>query len=190
MKPIKPAPETTNDQIDYPTIKEAGPDRRDFLKQVLGWTAGAGAVWLLDSTVADSTAHAGAALKPIKGWYHVKVLVPPYPHVSGSGLAVCSIMVQTRNKAFAQFLIQPLEAKGIRKAILPKLTGLQNRDVTDRKRLAKLRRRVAAALLAHYKKRTRRRAARPVVTLALASRWSCRGRRPLVRGRIRRPRHP
>ena len=177
MKRITPHTDT-GEEHGYPTLNEARTGRRGFLQQTLGWAAGAGTVWLLDKVITDPTAEAGTAkLKKKHGWYQITVAMPPYPYVQGANYSVCRIVVQTKSLPFAKFLINKTEQKGIRKAVLPKLKGLTAQDVTDNKRLARLRGRLGKALLKHYKKRTRRRTATPIVTLGLASRYSCNPRR-------------
>lgn len=187
MKRIQPQTTPAADDPGYPTLEEARTGRRGFLQQALGWAAGAGTVWLLDRVVTDPTAEAGTArLKSRKGWYQVTVSMPPYPRVFGAGYAVCRIVVQTRSRKFARFLLQKSEATGIRKAALPGLKGLTARDVTERKRLTRLRKQLSAALVKHYKKRTKGRVAPPVVTLGLGSRYSCspRNRKPRPPGGV------
>ena len=182
MKRIHPQAGTGEDEHAYPSLEDVQTGRRGFLRQTLGWAAGAGTVWLLDRFVTDSTASAGTAkLKAKNGWYQVTVELPPFPQVTGASYAVCRIVVQTRSKAFARFLLQETELKGIRKVALARLKGVTVQDVTNRKKLAQLRSRLATTLLKHYKKRTKRRVARPIVTLGIAARYRCRPHRRMNR---------
>lgn len=193
MKPIRPNTETPVTEPGYPTLNEARTGRRDFLKTALGLTAGAGAVWLVDRVTggSDASANPVPTLKKIGKWYQVTVPMPPYPYVSGAALYVCRIVVQTRSRKFANWLMLKTEQQGIRKAVLPKLKGITGQDVTNTKKLTRLRGRLGTALQKHYKTRTKTRLARPVVTLGLGSRWSCYGRRrPRLLGKIRSPHRP
>ena len=166
MKPIQPHPPAADKGPGYPSLSEAKTGRRGFLQQTLGWAAGAGTVWLLDR-VSDPTARARPRprpqprLKAKNGWYQATLELPPYLQVPNTSYWVCRVVVQTRSRKLARFLISKAELKPLRKVVLPFVKKLTARDITNRKRLARLRTRLAKTLVKHYQKRTRRRVAAP-----------------------------
>ncbi len=72
---------------------------------------------------------------------------------------------QTHDANLARFLLDSKERKGIEQTLRHVLDRHTCADVTDAKRLARLRRAVAKALAARYRARTRRRARLPTVVL-------------------------
>jgi hypothetical protein len=74
-------------------------------------------------------------------------------------------VAQTRDDALVRFLSDSKEQKGIERTIRKVLDRHTCADITDAKRLARLRRAVARALVARYRVRTRKRARLPTVVL-------------------------
>jgi hypothetical protein len=72
---------------------------------------------------------------------------------------------QTHDAQLARFLLDSKERTGIEQTLRSVLDRHTCADVTDAKRLARLRRAVAKALVARYRARTRRRARLPTVVL-------------------------
>jgi hypothetical protein len=83
---------------------------------------------------------------------------------------VTKILVQSRDRRLIAFVKNAKERQGIGQAFEKVLGSATCADVTDQKRLAALQRRLGAALASRYRRRTKRRTARPVVALHLEGR--------------------
>ena len=94
------------------------------------------------------------------------------------------------------YQMDPMDAAALDLAgMLDMALALENRAIryyTDAAEKIRALPEVSRSLKTLAKKRTKRHVAKPVVTLGLGSRYSCRGRKPTIHalGRMRTPRHP
>jgi len=184
MKKIQPI--TEYDTSEYPAVSEP-PSRREFLGRTLSSALAIGAASLAGGAAAlltgepDAEAGRRRPSRQQQIWFR---LLRRHTF-SGGRFYVDRLLLQTRSHRLAAFLQDRDERAGIDRVIRAVLTGATSHDLTDRKRLARLNRRVGQAIARRYRARRRRPVAAPIVTLDVRRRH----RRPLPGG-IRRPRRP
>lgn len=179
MKKIKPL-SGYEDHEGYPAVtppaSRDGLDRRRFLRAALASTAAlGGSLWLSDEARSRKSSRYQRVTFYLRGHYQY------YP----CRLRAESLLIQTKDKRFASFLGNVKERAATEKALSGILKSARCADVQNAKKLARLHRRLAKALAAHYRKRTRLKTRRPIVTLALRP-----VRRIPLPGGIRRPPRP
>lgn len=175
MKKIKPVSRYDSDD-GYPAVTTDAPDRRGFLKVALAGTAALGGSVLLGGQ---------AASRRKSKYHHVTIRLHGHYQYYPCRYRAESLFVQTKSSRFAKFLGDAKEQRRAEQALAKILRAAKCTDVQDAKKLAKMHKKLARALVVHYRKRTRRRVTQPIVTLALR-----RIRRIPVPGGIRRPPRP
>lgn len=197
MKRIQPV-STYRAADAYPAVSsntEEGPvTRRDFLRSTLdrglavgvagavtaGAVGGGGALAALVLGEDDAAARGKGSRAYHRVWFR---LVRPH-YFSGGRYSVARLLVQSRSKRLVQFVADPKERNGLDGVIRAVLAGATSADLADQKKLSRLNRKVGKAIAARYHARTRRRAPRTLVSLAIKHR-----RRPPLPGGLRPP-HP
>lgn len=179
MKRIKPL-SGYDDHEGYPAVTPAqsrdGLDRRRFLQTALASTAAlGGSLWLSEEARSKKNSSYQRVTFYLRGHYQY------YP----CRLRAESLLIQTKDKRFASFLGNAKERAATEKALSGILKSAKCADLQNAKKLARLHRKLAKGLAAHYRKRTRRRTGRPIVTLSIRP-----VRRIPLPGGIRRPPRP
>jgi len=147
MKPVRPLHDYDG-ALDYPVV------RRAFLAGGLGALAG------LVLGRADAGARASGPRRVSLTFNQRHVL-------DGCDYAAERVDGETRDERLAAFLADAKELAGTEAALLGVLRKATCAEVTDRRRLAALERRLATATVDHYRKRTGRAAGALILTLVL-----------------------
>ncbi len=184
MKKIQPI--TEYDTSEYPAVSEQT-SRRQFLGRTLSSALAIGAASLGGGVAGLLTGEpdAEAARRQPSQQQQVWFRLLRRHTFSGGRYYVDRLLLQTRSHRLVAFLQDRDERAGLDRAIRAVLSGATSHDLTDRKRLARLHRRIGKAVAKRYRARRRRPVAAPIVTLDVRRRR----RRPLPGG-IRRPRYP
>lgn len=171
MKPISPV-RSYDGEATYP--KAGGSSRREVLGTL---AAGLGAAVGTMARAWPAEARGGR-------YHRVTLPLSRRHYFDQCEYVLDSLDLQTPDASLATFLADQRERAGLQKAAEGALRGTGCTDVTDRRRLAALERRLGIALVEKYRARTRRRAAAPIVTLSVTK------HRPPVPGGLRPPSHP
>ncbi len=153
MKNIEPQRQYDVDG-GYPSVVDVDLSRRGFLGGAVAGAIGLGGALLLPGVV-----EAGRKRGLRKVVLHFRY------RLSGCKHRVEKLVVQSYDRRLIAFLSKAKERSGIYAALRGVLKRYKCRDLHDGKRLAVMQRALGKALAARYRKRTRRRAARPVVTI-------------------------
>jgi hypothetical protein len=160
--------------VEYPTLTEASAARRGFLRTALAEAAVVGGTLLGAAPVAGRS-------KPVT---LLEVLLTRVHYFGGCNYTVRKLIVQSADDRLIAFLRAESERAGLTEAVLKVLRAYGCDDVADRKRLARLERDVARAVLGRFTASQQRSAPLPIVNLVLEN------RRPVLRGRVRNPSYP
>lgn len=153
MKRVTPMGEYAGER-GYPSVVDRMVSRRGFLV-----AASAGAAALGGALLGAEDAAAGKKRPP------AKALIAVYHRLAGCKYQVEKVIVQTYDKRLVKFLNKKSERAGVKKAFVTVLQRHKCADLHDRKRLAKMKGRMELALAAHYRRKSHRRTARPIVDL-------------------------
>lgn len=172
MKNIKPVQDY--DEHSYPSVIDselAHVSRRGFLRAALSTSAAAGAV-----LVAGGGTSLAGGRRPKT--YKTSVKVGSRYTFRYGNYELQRIAVQTRSEHLLRFLENKKETAGVTKAVRKVLDAHTCADLRDGKKLARLQKRVGKAIVARYRKRTKRAVAAPTVVLFVSvNRYRyCRGK--------------
>jgi len=159
MKKIEPV-QRYDEQI-YPSVIDtelAHASRRDFLRTALSTSAAAGVM-----LVAGRGTSLAGGRRPKT--YKTAISVGPRYTFRYGNYELQRLAVQSKSVALIRFLEQKKESAGITKAVRKVLDAHTCADLGAGKKLARLQQRVAQALRAQYRKRTKRWVAAPTVVL-------------------------
>jgi hypothetical protein len=178
MKRIRPVGKQT--EVGYPTPEVWGASRREFLRVTLRSAAALGAGVVL-SGIGDDVAAARTRRERYHAtWFRLRRAYR-FPRCDSK---VTQIYVQSSSRGLIDFVRRAKERDGIDTVIRGVLAAASCATIQDRNRLARLEARLARALRAHFRARTRRSVAQPIVTLKIE-----RAARPLP-GRPPVPHYP
>jgi hypothetical protein len=169
MKPLKPVSQYAEDR--YPSSEGAGFTRRGFVRVVFGGV-GAAAVGVAAGAVTGSDeaeARRGRKLPGVARRPKLQSVIDLKPDfkLRGCKSAVASVTVRTYDHRLAAFIGDKKEHAGLHQAVVRVLAKHTCKDVTDAKRLSRLRRKLAAVLSERYHKRTKRNAGHLWIHLTL-----------------------
>ncbi len=156
MKRIEPRNQYGEDG-GYPSVVdvEVGLSRRGFLGAALA----AGGVGLGGALLLPGTAEAGRRRGSQKFVLYFRHRLPGCKH------QVEKLVIQSYDRRLMAFFAKAKERPGIYAALRAVLKRYKCRDLHDTKRRGAMARGLGKALAARYRKRTRRRTTRPVVTI-------------------------
>ena len=169
MKRIEPVT-SYSDDLGYPAVDAHDSTRRDFLGWAVAGAAAVGGALLLPSV--------GEARPSTRQRVTFRIHFPKT--YRPCGLMVTQIIIQTWDSRFADYLRNPKKHPAVEAALATVLGKQKCADLQDQRRLAKLRKKLAGALVKNYRKATGRRAALPIVSLVVQKH---RRRPPLPGGR-------
>ena len=152
MKKIEPVVSYSGEG-GYPSLPDRVLSRRGFLTAA---SAGAAA---LGGALLGGEAAAGKRRAP------KKVIIDVYHRLAACKYRVEKLITQTYDRRLAAFLKNKAERAKLTAAFVKVLKRHKCADLHDRKRLAKMEAQLERALAAHYRRRTRRKTARPIVNV-------------------------
>jgi len=164
MKRRRPMPRYDGD-LGYPSVTERrsglrpGVGRRGFLTQAVAVAGAAAAAAAAGGTLALGGPDVQAGRS--SGWAKIKL---PFQHrLAGCKLRIDRLIAQSRDKRLVRFLAKKSEWPGIRKNLKATFALYKCADLHAPKRLARMEKKAAQGLVAHYSRRT----GRPAKTLLL-----------------------
>lgn len=188
MKKVQPVQQY--DDQGYPSVIDtelAHVSRRGFLRAALSTSAAAGVM-----LVAGRGTSLAGGRRPKT--YKTSVSIGSRYTFRYGNYELQRLTVQTKSARLVKFLESKKEAAGITKAVRKIFDAHTCGDLRDGKRLARLQTRVAQAIRALYRKRTKRRVATPTVVIFVyvqryrSCRGKCRPTTPYCRVPNKRPR--
>jgi len=153
MKKIEPQRHYDADG-GYPSVVDVDLSRRGFLRGAMAGAIGLGGALLL-----PGAAEAG------RRQGRQQLVVPFHYWLSGCKHRLEKLVIQSYDRRFINFLSTAKERLGIHGALRLVLKAYKCRDLHEQKRLVVMQRALGKALTARYRKRTRRRATRPAVSI-------------------------